>query len=242
MQATEEQNSKDDLENRCAALAALNYFSQIFHFHATLFQWQASYIYKASRMNLFVQKSTRDELLIEGCRKKHPKAQRELYEKFSGKLYAICVRYVREETEAEDVLVKGFMKIFDKIDQFQGEGSFEGWMRRIMVNESLQYIRQNKNVHMQVDIEKACYEVNIEAIESQLAADDLLELIAKLPVGYRTIFNLYAIEGYSHQEIADMLQISVNTSKSQLSRARIVIQKELSKISGVELEKRMSHE
>ncbi len=193
-------------------------------------------------MNLFVQKSTTEQLLIEGCRKKHPKAQRELYEKFSGKLFATCLRYIKDETEAEDVLVRGFMKIFEKIDQFHGEGSFEGWIRKIMVNESLQYIRKNKNIYMQVDIENAQYEVNIEAIESQLAADDLLNLICKLPVGYRTIFNLYAIEGYTHQEIADMLQISVNTSKSQLSRARIVIQKELSKISGVELEKQISHE
>lgn len=193
-------------------------------------------------MNLFVQKSTREQLLIEGCRKKHPKSQRELYEKFSGKMFAVCLRYIKEETEAEDVLVKGFMKIFDKIDQFQGDGSFEGWIRRIMVNESLQYIRRNKNVYMQVDIENARYEVNLEAIESQLAADDLLCLIGKLPVGYRTVFNLYAIEGYSHQEIADMLQISVNTSKSQLSRARNVIQRELTNISGVVLEKQISHE
>ncbi len=193
-------------------------------------------------MTLFVRKSTGEQLLIEGCRNKHPKSQRDLYEKFSGKLFAVCVRYIKEETEAEDVLVKGFMKIFDKIDQFQGEGSFEGWMRRIMVNESLQYIRQNKNVHMQVDIEKACYEVNIEAIESQLAADDLLSLIGKLPIGYRTIFNLYAIEGYTHQEIADMLQISVNTSKSQLSRARATIQRDLADVSGELLEKQISHE
>lgn len=202
----------------------------------------ASYIYKASRMNLFVQKSTREQLLIEGCRKKDPKSQRELYEKFSGKMYAVCFRYIKDETEAEDVLVKGFMKLFDKIDQFQGDGSFEGWVRKIMVNESLQYIRQNKNIYMQVDIESAQYQANTDVIESQLAAEDLLCIICKLPIGYRTIFNLFAIEGYSHQEIADMLQISVNTSKSQLSRARGIIQKELANISGVLLEKQISHE
>lgn len=193
-------------------------------------------------MNLFVQKSTTEQLLIEGCRKKHPKAQRELYERFSGKLFAICLRYIKDEIEAEDVLVKGFMKVFEKMDQFQGDGSFEGWIRKIMVNESLQYIRKNKNIYMQVDIDNAQYEVNIEAIESQLAADDLLNLIGKLPVGYRTIFNLYAIEGYAHQEIADMLQISANTSKSQLSRARAMIQRELASISEVPLQKELSHE
>lgn len=193
-------------------------------------------------MNLFVQKSTGEDELIEGCKKNHPKSQRDLYERFSGKMYSLCLRYIKEETEAEDVLVAGFMKIFNKIEQYQREGSFEGWIRKIMVNESLQYIRQNKNMYLQVDIENAQYSFNTDAIESQLAAEDLLKMVGRLPMGYRTIFNLYAIEGYSHQEIADMLDISVNTSKSQLSRARALLQKTLSSVSGILKEKEISHE
>lgn len=193
-------------------------------------------------MNLFVQKSTGEDELIEGCKKNHPKSQRDLYERFSGKMYSLCLRYIKEETEAEDVLVAGFMKIFNKIEQYQREGSFEGWIRKIMVNESLQYIRQNKNMYLQVDIENAQYTFNTDAVESQLAAEDLLKMVGRLPMGYRTIFNLYAIEGYSHQEIADMLDISVNTSKSQLSRARALLQKTLSSVSGILKEKEISHE
>lgn len=193
-------------------------------------------------MNLFVQKSTGEDELIEGCKKNHPKSQRDLYERFSGKMYSLCLRYIKEETEAEDVLVGGFMKIFNKIEQYQREGSFEGWIRKIMVNESLQYIRQNKNMYLQVDIENAQYTFNTDAVESQLAAEDLLKMVGRLPMGYRTIFNLYAIEGYSHQEIADMLDISVNTSKSQLSRARALLQKTLSSVSGILKEKEISHE
>lgn len=193
-------------------------------------------------MNLFVQKSTGEDELIEGCKKNHPKSQRDLYERFSGKMYSLCLRYIKEETEAEDVLVGGFMKIFNKIEQYQRGGSFEGWIRKIMVNESLQYIRQNKNMYLQVDIENAQYSFNADAVESQLAAEDLLKMVGRLPMGYRTIFNLYAIEGYSHQEIADMLDISVNTSKSQLSRARALLQKTLSSVSGILKEKEISHE
>lgn len=194
-------------------------------------------------MDLFVQKFTGEQSLIEGCKKKHPKSQRELYEKFSGKMFALCLRYIKDETEAEDILIKGFMKVFNKIEQYQGEGSLEGWIRKIMINESLQYIRQNKSLFLQVDIEHAQHAINnVEAIESTLAAEDLLNIIQQLPIGYRTIFNLYAIEGYSHQEIADMLNISINTSKSQLSRARTLLQKILSTVAGFLLAKETSHE
>lgn len=194
-------------------------------------------------MNLFVQKSTGENLLLEGCKNKHPKFQRDLYEKFSGKMYTLCLRYIKDETEAEDVLVGGFMKVYNNIMQYNGEGSFEGWIRKIMVNEALQYIRKNKSMYLQVAIDNAQYtSSNIEAIESRLAAEDLLKIVSALPVGYRTIFNLYAIEGYSHQEIADMLTISVNTSKSQLSRARALLQKTLSNATGSLTEKEISHE
>lgn len=192
---------------------------------------------------MFIKNSTDEQLLIKGCIKKDPKSQRLLYEKFAGKMYAICLRYIQEETTAEDVLIKGFTKIFEKIEQYKGDGSFEGWMRRVMVNESLQYIRKNKNMHLTADIETAHQVIDFEAIESQMAADNLLKIIGELPDGYRTTFNLYAIEGYSHQEIADMLNISVNTSKSQLSRARALLRKALTDFSKVSSqENTISHE
>jgi RNA polymerase sigma-70 factor (ECF subfamily) len=138
------------------------------------------------------------------------------------------MRYVNSQFEAEDILISGFMRVFDKIGQYKHEGSFEGWLRRVMVNEALGYIRKNKSIYLEVEIEKVDYnkEANTEA-GTGLEAEDLLKLVQQLPHGYKTVFNLYAIEGYSHKEIADMLQISENTSKSQLSRARALLQQYL---------------
>nr|MDQ3395907.1 RNA polymerase sigma factor [Bacteroidota bacterium] len=121
--------------------------------------------------------------------------------------------------------VEGFMKVFDKIDQYKMQGGFEGWVRKIMVNECLGYIRKNKNMYLEVDLEVADREPDYKLLHNALEEQDLLAMIEKLPSGYKTIFNLYAIEGFSHKEIADMLQISENTSKSQLSRARLHLQK-----------------
>ena len=119
------------------------------------------------------------------------------------------------------------VKVFEKLDQFSGEGSLEGWVRRVMVNESLMYIRKNKNMSLEVDVEHAEFEPNYQTLENTLEAQDLMNLIAELPVGYRTVFNLYAIEGYNHKEIAETLGINENTSKSQLSRARKLLQTRL---------------
>jgi RNA polymerase sigma-70 factor (ECF subfamily) len=124
-------------------------------------------------------------------------------------------------------MITGFMKVLDKIEQYSGEGSFEGWVRRIMVNESLLYIRKNKGMYIEVDIEYADTEPNYELASENLEVDDLLNLINGLPIGYRTVFNMFAIEGYSHKEIAESLAISENTSKSQLSRARKMLQKQI---------------
>jgi RNA polymerase sigma-70 factor (ECF subfamily) len=132
--------------------------------------------------------------------------------------------------EAEDVLVTSFTKIFEKIGQYKGEGSFEGWIRRVVVNESLTYLRKNKNMYLEMDIEAAADEPDYHKLSNQLEADDLMKMIEELPVGYRTVFNMYAIDGFSHQEIADRLGISENTSKSQLSRARALLQKKLTEI------------
>ena len=165
--------------------------------------------------------------LIEGCKRKNGQAQKNLYDRYAGKLYALCCRYIKEKMEAEDVLITAFTKILDRIDQFKGEGSFEGWMKRIVVNESLTYLRRNKNMYLEMDIEAADREPDFETLEDELHAVDLMKLIEALPSGYRVVFNLYAIDGYSHKEIAEQLGISENTSKSQLSRARVALQKSL---------------
>ena len=168
-----------------------------------------------------------DYRLIKECLRKDPKAQERLFNKYASKLYGLCRRYISEDSEAEDVMITAFAKIFQKIDQYKAEGSFEGWMRRIAVNESLTYIRKNKSIYLEVDIEVADEESNLEHLGHELEANDLLAMIDQLPAGYRTVFNLYAIEGYAHKEIADQLGISENTSKSQLSRARSLLQKNL---------------
>ena len=128
-----------------------------------------------------------------------------------------------------------FTKIFERIDQYKNEGSFEGWIRRVMVNESLSYLRKSKNMYLEMDIAAADREPDFSRAESDLEAADLLKMIGDLPTGYRVVFNLYAIDGYSHHEIADQLGISENTSKSQLSRARALLQKRL-----VEAERQLS--
>lgn len=164
---------------------------------------------------------------IEGCKRQNREAQHALFNFFSGKMYTLCCRYVKNKMEAEDVMVVAFTKIFERIDQYKNEGSFEGWIRKVMVNESLSYLRKNKNMYLETDIEAADRELNFEKLDSQLQADDLMKMVEALPTGYRIVFNLYAIDGYSHQEIADQLGISENTSKSQLSRARALLQKRL---------------
>jgi RNA polymerase sigma-70 factor (ECF subfamily) len=169
----------------------------------------------------------KDIELIEGCKRRNAQAQKSLYDHYSGKLYALCCRYIKEKMEAEDVLITAFTKILDRIDQYKGEGSFEGWMKRIVVNESLTYLRKNKNMYLEMDIEAADREPDYKKMENELHAEDLMKLIDALPSGYRIVFNLYAIDGYSHKEIAEQLGISENTSKSQLSRARVALQKSL---------------
>lgn len=176
----------------------------------------------------------KDEELIDGCRRQNRQAQKRLYEQYSSKFYALCCRYVKDKMEAEDVLITAFTKILDKIDQYTGEGNFEGWMRRVMVNEALSYLRKHKNMYLETTIEAANYEPDYNKLENQLEAEDLMKLIETLPSGYKIVFNMYAIDGYSHKEIAEQLGITESTSKSQLSRARTALQKSL-----IETEQRM---
>lgn len=157
-------------------------------------------------------------------------------------MFALCRRYIGQVDAAEDVLICGFTKVFQKIDQFKGEGSFEGWIRRIMVNEALSHIRKNKSMYLEVEIEYAEREPDFGLLAGQLEAEDLQKLIDKLPSGYKTVFNLYAIEGFSHKEIGDQLGISENTSKSQLSRARKHLQTVLVESENYLNDNALSHE
>lgn len=166
-----------------------------------------------------------EQELIQGCRRGDRAAQKRLYDTFSPKMYALCCRYVKDSMEAEDVLVTAFTKILDKIDQYKSEGSFEGWIRRVVVNEALTWLRRNRNMYLELELEAADYEPDYKSLSDHLEAEDLMTMINELPSGYRIVFNLYAIDGYSHKEIADQLGISENTSKSQLSRARAYLQK-----------------
>lgn len=166
--------------------------------------------------------------IIEGCRAGKRELQKALYERYSGKMYNICLRYAKSKHEAEDILQEGFIKVFDKIGQFAGTGSFEGWIRRIVVNSALEVIRKRKIDFSSIDINyvQDPHEHTFNTI-STLNTKELLAVIQELPDGYKTVFNLYVIEGYQHSEIAEMLSISEGTSKSQLARARNLLQSKL---------------
>ena len=157
--------------------------------------------------------------LIAACRRQSPLAQRTLYERYAPVMLGICRRYLRRREDAEDVLLEGFFRIFSKIGQYTGEGNFEGWMKRIMVNQCLMFLRKNDALRGALEIQH--YDRPKPArVEGQLTEHRILQLLDQLPEGYRTIFNLYVIEGYKHREIAEELGISINTSKSQLIAAR----------------------
>lgn len=189
---------------------------------------------------LRINKSPTEEQLLEGCQKGKASAQRDLYDRLAPKMLGVCMRYIKDREEAEHVMIGGFVKVFSKVDQFKREGSFEGWVRRIVVNDCLMYIRKHRNMSLEMDFESSSDSLDLSVMEDTLNAEDLLKLINELPVGYRTVFNLYAIEGYSHQEIAQQLEISENTSKSQLSRARKWLQTKLSEMEK-EIENRVTN-
>ena len=166
-----------------------------------------------------------DEELIKGCVAKNPVAQKFLFEKFSRKMMGICIRYAERKEEAEDMLQNGFIRIFEKIETFRSEGSLEGWIRKIVINESLTWLRKNKVMKMNIDIESTKYIIpGNNHIGEKINEKDLLKMIQSLPTGFRTVFNMYAIEGYSHKEIGEILGISEGTSKSQYSRAKVHLQ------------------
>ena len=168
--------------------------------------------------------------LIKRCCKKDPRAQQELYEKYAPKLYGVCLRYACNKEIAQDLMHDGFITVFSKISSFRGEGSFEGWLRRIFVNTALGYLRKTDIVGHAAEIETAGQFGSAEATAvEQMTEAELLRCIAKLPDGYRAVLNLFAIEGYSHKEIAAMLNISEGTSRSQYLRAKVFLQRLLQK-------------
>lgn len=157
--------------------------------------------------------------IIDGCKKSDRLAQRKLYENYAPRFMGICMRYLPQRDEAEDALTEAFIKIFDKIDTYSEQGSFEGWMRRVLVNECLMVLRKKKRMPFFENPDDTSIPVEAKGLSS-LIQSDLLNLLTYLPDGYRTVFSLYVLDGYKHREIAEILGISINTSKSQLILAR----------------------
>jgi RNA polymerase sigma factor (sigma-70 family) len=147
-----------------------------------------------------------------------------LYERFAPKMYGVCLRYAGKAEEAEDILQEGFIKVFNKMSSYRGEGSFEGWIRRIFVNTAIEHFRKKTYLQPITETEEASVEGKYLSVLDKLAEKDIIQLVQQLSPGYRTVFNMYVIEGYTHRQIAEALNISEGTSKSQLSRAKMILQ------------------
>ncbi len=179
-----------------------------------------------------------DKKILEGCKNGKRHAQNQLYSKYAPSMLGICLRYAKSRDEAEDMMQEGFIKIFTNIDGFRGDGSFEGWMKRIMINTAITYYKKNLKHQYHTDIDEidekhSTDEDQDNAIEEvNIPREKLMELIQGLPEGYRMVFNLYVFEQYSHKDIADLLGVSVNTSKSQLSKARRLLISRITEITG----------
>lgn len=172
-----------------------------------------------------------DKTFIKKLKKHDKKTQKIFYHIVSAKMYGVCLRFANSTDDANDILQEGFIRVFKYIKDYRGDGSFEGWVRRTIVNTAINYYKKEKKRGYKVDLEyvKKEYITSESAIE-KLSFNELLEIIRDLPQGYRTVFNLNILEGYTHREIGEILGISENTSKSQLSRARLAIQKRLAEI------------
>jgi RNA polymerase sigma-70 factor (ECF subfamily) len=179
-------------------------------------------------LNTRKDKDNPSDRLIKACLQGDRKAQRKLYEQLAPKMFPVCLRYMNNREQAEDVLQDGFVTLFSKLDSYSGTGSFEGWARKIFVNTALMQLRRNDVLKESDDLDGAW---DIGSPEPSAIQDigykELMELIGELPPGFRTVFNMYVIEGYSHKEIAEELGISENTSRSQLQRARVILQKKI---------------
>ncbi len=166
---------------------------------------------------------------LKKLRRANPQAQKQLYDKYAPMLYGLALRYAGSEEEAQDILQEAFVKIFKYIKTFEQRGSFEGWLKKILINTAIEHFHKREKHRFQSDITEI-NETNIETYEIKdpdFTMEEILKAVQSLPEGYRTVFNLYAIEGYKHKEIAEMLGIDVSTSKSQYHRARKLLQKKL---------------
>jgi RNA polymerase sigma-70 factor (ECF subfamily) len=166
-----------------------------------------------------------EQAILAGCLNNDPVAQRELYNRYSPKMLSVCYRFGQNREDAEDMLQEGFIRVFTQMHSFRNSGSFEGWIRRIIVHTCINFLKKHKKFNESLDL---AYVVNIqvkeETVPSLMLARQVVECIRLLPVGYRTVLNLYAIEGYSHKEIADMLEIEESTSRSQYTRAKTMLE------------------
>ncbi len=181
-------------------------------------------------MNLNRKLSVDD--LLEGCRRAERRTQELLYKVLASRMLSVCMRYAKDRFEAEDILQVGFVKVFQKVGEFRGDGSFEGWIRRIMVNTAIESYRKNQRMMNVVDIDEVFDAPQVTFDMNGLEVKDLMNLIQSLSAGYKLVFNLYAIEGYSHKEIAEQLGITEGASKSQLSRARAILKEKIKKMEG----------
>ena len=175
------------------------------------------------------------EKIIAGCKKQDSRSQEELYRILAPVMYGLCLKYSGNRDDAKDIMQDGFIKVFQKIGQYRSEGSFEGWVKRVMINTALEKLRTNVDNYPLDDKVIFLEDSRATSVLEELSAEELLSLVQQLSPQYRMVFNLYAIEGYNHKEIGEMMGISEGTSKSNLSRARIILQekiKELYKIQG----------
>ena len=167
--------------------------------------------------------------LIKKAAKNHRDAQHTLYEMHAPKMLSVCRYYIKDVHQAEEVMLNGFFKVFTQLKSFKSEGSFEGWIRRIMIRESISFLRKKKRLEFSAD-DMEVYEKPVNDTNVEFEVDDIQQLIDKLPEGYRMVFNMYAIEGYKHSEIAKMLSIGESTSKSQLFKARKLLQQQIKQL------------
>lgn len=173
-------------------------------------------------------RSIDERTLVQNCLRGNSSAQQELYQRLSGKMFGVCLRYARNSDDAKDLLQEGFIKVFSKLEQFSFEGSLEGWIRRIMVNTAINYLKKNRVAFAQVTVdERSDFLPQPANNDHNLVHTDVMRIIFELPLHYRTVLNLYAVEGYSHKEVADILGQNESTCRSQYSRARSMLQKKL---------------
>ncbi len=169
--------------------------------------------------------------LIEGCKRGDRKSQKKLYDTYAAKMMAVCFRYAGDKEAARDMLQDGFIKVFSNLDSYAGIGSFEGWIRRIFINCCLEALRKNDLLRDTEDIDATYHIHDVQAsVLEEISAKEILGLVSELPSGFRTVFNLFAIEGYSHKEIGEILQITESTSRSQFTRAKQVLQKRVAEL------------